>query len=193
MKIIKLNGLGIPLEGNDIDTDRIIPARFMRTTTFENLADNVFKDDRNYKNHSFNLNKYEKASILITNKNFGCGSSREHAPQALMRWGIKGLIGESFADIFLNNCIGLGLPCVTLDYDEIKYLIKTVQSNPKTNILIDLVEGNVKFDNNVFKLVINESFKKQLIQGTWDTLSLMLENEYKNNKYLRDNKADMRF
>ena len=131
--ISQINGQCISLIGNDIDTDRIIPARFLKCVNFDSLGESVFKDDRETLNgiHPFDLKENKNASILIVNSNFGCGSSREHAPQALMRWGIKAIIGESFADIFYNNCIAIGIPCFTLPNKS----IKEIQNNKDLSLI----------------------------------------------------------
>ena len=125
-RIYQINGQCISLIGNDIDTDRIIPARFLKCVDFNSLSESVFEDDRKTLKgkHPFDLKEYKKAAILIVNSNFGCGSSREHAPQALMRWGIKAIIGESFADIFYSNCIAIGIPCFTLPKKSIQKIQK---------------------------------------------------------------------
>ena len=121
-KITQITGQCFSLIGNDIDTDRIIPARFLKCVNFDSLGESVFEDDRKTLKgkHPFDLEENKNASILVVNSNFGCGSSREHAPQALMRWGIKAIIGESFADIFYSNCIAIGIPCFTLPKKSIE-------------------------------------------------------------------------
>jgi len=130
--ITKVQGRAVPMPGNDIDTDRIIPARYLRSVTFEGLGSEVFKDERfaedgSKKDHPFNDDRYAGATVMIVGRNFGCGSSREHAPQAIMRSGIKGIIGESFGEIFAGNCTSLGIPICTTDEDTIAALQKAVQ------------------------------------------------------------------
>ena len=175
--ITQIKGQCISLIGNDIDTDRIIPARFLKCVTFDSLGESVFKDDRETLNgiHPFDLKENKNASILIVNSNFGCGSSREHAPQALMRWGIKAIIGESFADIFYNNCIAIGIPCFTLPNKS----IKKIQNNKDNKFLfleIDLKNSLAKAKNLTFNLVIKESSRKMFLTGEWDATSTLLEN-----------------
>ena len=175
--ISQINGQCISLIGNDIDTDRIIPARFLKCVNFDSLGESVFKDDRETLNgiHPFDLKENKNASILIVNSNFGCGSSREHAPQALMRWGIKAIIGESFADIFYNNCIAIGIPCFTLPNKS----IKEIQNNKDNKFLfleIDLKNSLAKAKDLTFNLVIKESSRKMFLTGEWDATSTLLEN-----------------
>ena len=177
-KISKINGQCISLIGNDIDTDRIIPARYLKCVNFDSLGESVFADDRkNLKGrHPFDLKENENASILVVNSNFGCGSSREHAPQALMRWGIKAIIGESFADIFYSNCIAIGIPCFTLA----KELIQKIQKYKDDKFLfleIDLKKCLAKSEDLNFNLEIKESSRKMFISGEWDATSTLLENE----------------
>ena len=164
--------------GNDIDTDRIIPARFLKCVNFDSLGESVFEDDRETLKgkHPFDLEENKNASILIVNSNFGCGSSREHAPQALMRWGIKAIIGESFADIFYSNCIAIGIPCFTLP----KKLIQEIQNNKDNKFLfleIDLNNSLAKSKNLNFNLEIKESSRKMFLTGEWDATSTLLENK----------------
>jgi 3-isopropylmalate/(R)-2-methylmalate dehydratase small subunit len=166
------------LIGNDIDTDRIIPARFLKCINFDSLSECVFEDDRKTLkgNHPFDLEKNKNAAILIVNSNFGCGSSREHAPQALMRWGIKAIIGESFADIFYSNCIAIGIPCFTLS----KKLIKEIQiynENKSLFLEIDIKNSSAKSKDLNFNLNIKESSRKVFISGEWDATSTLLENK----------------
>ena len=164
--------------GNDIDTDRIIPARFLKCVNFDLLGESVFEDDRKTikGKHPFDLEENKNASILVVNSNFGCGSSREHAPQALMRWGIKAIIGESFADIFYTNCIAIGIPCFTLP----KKSIQEVQNNKDNKFFfleIDLKNSLAKSKYFNFNLEIKESSRKMFLSGEWDATSTLLENE----------------
>ena len=177
-KITQINGKCISLVGNDIDTDRIIPARFLKCVSFESLGKSVFEDDReNLKGrHPFDLEKNKNASILIVNSNFGCGSSREHAPQALMRWGIKAIIGESFAEIFYSNCIAIGIPCFTLPTKSIQDIQK-YNDNKSLFLEIDLKTSLAKAEDLNFQLDIKESSKRMFLSGEWDATSTLLENE----------------
>ncbi len=177
-KITHIEGQCISLIGNDIDTDRIIPARFLKCVNFDSLGEFVFEDDRETLTgkHPFDLEENKNATILIVNSNFGCGSSREHAPQALMRWGIKAIIGESFADIFYSNCIAIGIPCFTLP----KKSIQEIQKNEDNKFLfleIDLKKALAKSKDLNFNLEIKESSRKMFLSGEWDATSTLLENE----------------
>ncbi len=176
-KIIKVCGKCISLVGDDIDTDRIIPARFLKCVDFESLGDAVFEDDRKdlMGKHPFDLKSNRNAVILLVNSNFGCGSSREHAPQALMRWGIKAIIGESFAEIFYSNCIAIGIPCFTLAKKDIKPLQVRADTG---NLFFDIdiknviaIEGSTKH-----KLQLKESSKNMFLTGEWDATSTLLSN-----------------
>mgnify|MGYP001383390409 FL=1 len=176
-KIFKINGNCMSLEGDDIDTDRIIPARFLKCVDFESLGDAVFEDDRKdlKGKHPFDLKTNQSASILIVNSNFGCGSSREHAPQALMRWGIRAIIGESFAEIFYSNCLAIGIPCFTLP----KKKIKSLQDRSKKEPLffeID-IKNIIAFEKSIaHHLELKESSKNMFLSGEWDATSTLLNN-----------------
>ena len=177
-EISHISGKCISLIGNDIDTDRIIPARFLKCVNFDALGKSVFEDDRKtlQGSHPFDLKENQDSCILIVNSNFGCGSSREHAPQALMRWGIKAIIGESFADIFYSNCIAIGIPCFTLP----KKSIQEIQKNKDNKFLfleIDLKNSLAKSKNLSLKLEIKESSRKMFLLGEWDATATLLENE----------------
>ena len=184
-KITQIKGQCISLIGNDIDTDRIIPARFLKCVNFDSLGESVFEDDRKTLKgkHPFDLEEYKNATILIVNSNFGCGSSREHAPQALMRWGIKAIIGESFADIFYSNCIAIGIPCFTLP----KKSIQKIQNNKDNKFLfleVDLKNSLAKSKNLSLNLEIKESSRKMFLSGEWDaTSALLMNNNLIENKF----------
>ena len=174
-------GRGVPVPGADIDTDRIIPARYMKAVTFEGLGKYAFHDVRfdqegNKKDHPFNDPRYGGASILIVGSNFGCGSSREHAPQALMRFGIKAIIGESFAEIFAGNCSALGIPAVRVSHQEAEMLMHLVEEKPGTGIRIDLEKKVVEAGGYQIKLEMPESGRKVLVDGTWDSTATLLAN-----------------
>ena len=176
-KFSRINGKCISLVGDDIDTDRIIPARFLKCIDFNSLGKSVFDDDRKTLkgNHPFDLETNKGSSILIVNSNFGCGSSREHAPQALMRWGIKAIIGESFADIFYSNCIAIGIPCFTLPKESIKEIQQYLDVK-NLFLEIDLFESTAKSEKLKFNLEIKETSKKMFLSGEWDATSKLLEN-----------------
>ena len=176
-KLSTIFGKPLALIGDDIDTDRIIPARFLKCVSFDYLGQSVFADDRNNLNgnHPFDLEKNQGASILVVNSNFGCGSSREHAPQALLRWGIRAIIGESFAEIFYGNCIAIGIPCFTLS----KELIKNIQNEPNLdNYLfnINVKESTLKYGSVNLNLEIKNSSKQMFLSGEWDATSTLLAN-----------------
>ena len=176
-KLSIVMGKPLALTGDDIDTDRIIPARFLKCVSFEHLGQAVFADDRKNLNgrHAFDLEKNQGASILIVNSNFGCGSSREHAPQALLRWGIRAIIGESFAEIFYGNCIAIGIPCFTLS----KELIKNIQNKINQDsylFQINIKESTLKYASVKLNLDIKDSSKHMFLSGEWDATSTLLAN-----------------
>ena len=176
-KISQISGKCISLIGNDIDTDRIIPARFLKCVDFDALGKSVFADDRKTLkgSHPFDLKENKGSSILIVNSNFGCGSSREHAPQALIRWGIRAIIGESFAEIFYSNCIAIGIPCFTLPKKSIQDIQK-YNFNKKLFLEIDLKNSSAKSEDLNFDLEIKESSKNMFLTGEWDATATLLKN-----------------
>jgi len=177
-KITRIDGQCISLIGNDIDTDRIIPARFLKCVNFDSLGESVFEDDRKTLKgrHPFDLEENKNATILVVNSNFGCGSSREHAPQALMRWGIKAIIGESFADIFYSNCIAIGIPCFTLPKKSIEE-IQNYCDNQFLFLEINLENSLAQSKDLTINLEIKGSTKKMFLSGEWDATSTLLANE----------------
>lgn len=167
-------GRGVVVRGADIDTDRIIPARFLRTVTFDDLGSHAFEDDRAAGEHPFDQARFQGASILLANANFGCGSSREHAPQALMRWGIKGFVAESFAEIFFGNCIALGLPCVRLAAEDMQALMAAIEGDPAQEITIDLATRTVRYVGGEQATAIADGPREQFLKGNWDSLGQLL-------------------
>ncbi|WP_256392222.1 3-isopropylmalate dehydratase small subunit [Natronoarchaeum rubrum] len=176
-----VSGSGVPIRGNDIDTDQIIPARFMKVVTFDGLGefaffDVRFDDEDNQKDHPMNEERFQDANVMVVNNNFGCGSSREHAPQALMRWGIDALIGEGFAEIFAGNCLALGIPTVTADSETIQDLQDWVDENPDGEIDIDVAAETVTYGDNEIDVTVDDAQRKALVEGVWDTTALMKSN-----------------
>jgi 3-isopropylmalate/(R)-2-methylmalate dehydratase small subunit len=184
----RVAGTGVPVRGNDIDTDQIIPARFLKVLTFEGLGEFAFFDQRyetagpdgeggqiaeNPTDHPFNDDRFRDANVLVVNANFGCGSSREHAPQALMRWGIDAIVGESFAEIFAGNCLALGIPTVTADQESIEALQDHVAANPDAEVDIDVATETVTYDDETIDATVNDAQRKALVEGVWDTTALM--------------------
>ncbi|WP_436911982.1 3-isopropylmalate dehydratase small subunit [Halosimplex marinum] len=177
-----VEGSGIPIRGNDIDTDQIIPARFMKVVTFDGLGefaffDQRFDDEDNEKDHPFNEERFQDANVMVVNANFGCGSSREHAPQALMRWGIDAIIGESFAEIFAGNCLALGIPTVTADHETINALQQWVDDNPDGEIEVDVRAETVTYGDNEISVSVDRAQREALVEGNWDTTALMKANQ----------------
>jgi 3-isopropylmalate/(R)-2-methylmalate dehydratase small subunit len=178
-KIERILGKGIPVVGDDIDTDRIIPARFLRCITFEGLGANAFADDRQQipGKHPFDLPEYQGANILVVNNNFGCGSSREHAPQALAKWGIQAIIGESFAEIFFGNCVAIGLPCVSAVPEIVKKIQTLLQEHPQITISFDAIAMEVKCGDLSTSVAMNEGARQMILKGTWDDCGQLIQNQ----------------
>ncbi|HEY9806312.1 MAG TPA: 3-isopropylmalate dehydratase small subunit [Candidatus Obscuribacterales bacterium] len=163
-------GRGVPLIGNDIDTDRIIPARFLRCVTFDGLGEQVFADDRAQApgQHPFDQPQYQGAKILVVNGNFGCGSSREHAPQAIAKWGIQAIVGQSFAEIFFGNCVALGIPCVIAAPEDAKRLQEAIATNPQAEVKVDLEAMQVQCGDLTIPVTMGNGPRQMFTSGTWD-------------------------
>jgi 3-isopropylmalate/(R)-2-methylmalate dehydratase small subunit len=181
IKVTQVSGRAVPIRGNDIDTDRIIPARYLKEPTFARMGEYPFFDERfdsagKKKDHPFNDPEYKGASILFVNKNFGCGSSREHAPQALYRFGVKAIVGESFAAIFAGNCTMMGLPAVVVGAKEIEQLRKSVEDNPRTEYTVDLETKSISYGNQKIAIDLPETYRTALTKGFWDSTALLRAN-----------------
>lgn len=180
-RINTVSGRCLVLHGDDIDTDRIIPARFLKCVSFQALGKQLFADDRNELDgaHPFDLAKNQGASILIVNENFGCGSSREHAPQALMRWGIRAIIGQSFAEIFFGNCLAIGIPCATLKEESISTLQTIVENNNSDLWKLDLHSLAFKTSKESFNVNLEPGALEMLTSGQWDATAQLISKEEK--------------
>jgi 3-isopropylmalate/(R)-2-methylmalate dehydratase small subunit len=180
--ITEVSGTGVPIPGDDVDTDQILPAQFMKEVTFDNMADYLFYDARRDENEELNdhpLNRFEGASIAVVNSNFGCGSSREHAPQAMMRWGVDGIVGESYAEIFRDNCKSLGIPAVTADHETVVELQEWIEANPDGDIEIDVEGETVTYGDTAIDVDVDDAMREALVEGIWDTTALMYSNRSK--------------
>jgi 3-isopropylmalate/(R)-2-methylmalate dehydratase small subunit len=162
------------MRGDDIDTDRIMPARFLRSVTFDGLERHLFEDERTGA-HPFDDTRYRSASILLVNRNFGCGSSREHAPQGLYRWGIRAVIGESFSEIFFGNSLMIGLPCVTASPADVETLMTRVEAQAGAFLRVDLQSGTCTQGDFTCAVSLPSHARDALVSGAWDTTGLLLE------------------
>lgn len=181
-KITSVTGAGVHVPGADIDTDRIIPARFMKCVTFDGLGEFAFYDVRkdaegNDRPHPLNDPRFKGASILLSGSNFGCGSSREHAPQALYRYGFRAIIAESFAEIFFGNCATLGIPCVCATAEDIATLAAAIEADPKLEIKVDLETQRVFFGDQNFTIMLPDTAREALTTGKWDPIAELLEHQ----------------
>jgi 3-isopropylmalate/(R)-2-methylmalate dehydratase small subunit len=179
-KITSVTGRAVAVPGNDIDTDRIIPARFMKCVTFDGLGEFLFYDvrknaDGTDKPHPLNEARFRGATILLSGANFGCGSSREHAPQAIQKYGFKAVIAESYAEIFFGNSTTLGMPCVTAVREDIAKIAAAVDQDPKTEVVIDLVKLEARFAGQSVKITQRESARDALVNGRWDAIGELLD------------------
>lgn len=181
-KITHIAGKGVYIPGQDIDTDRIIPARYMKVVTFDGLGDFMFRDVKfdengNKTNHILNDATFADASIMIVNSNFGCGSSREHAPQAIRRAGFNAIIGESFAEIFYGNSATLGMPCLEASAEQVAEIAAAVEADPSTEIKIDIVNESVSVNGKDYKVSLKDTAKEAFITGRWDPIAELLDND----------------
>ena len=179
-KITQVTGRGVYVPGNDIDTDRIIPARFMKCVTFDGLGEFAFFDVRhdpqgNKIDHPIDRPQHKGATILLSGANFGCGSSREHAPQAISKAGFKAIIAENFAEIFFGNSTTLGIPCVSASREDIAKIAAAVEANPQTEVTIDLVKLEVRFGGETIKIQQRESARDALVNGRWDAIGELID------------------
>ena len=179
-KITIISGRGVHVPGNDIDTDRIIPARFMKCVTFDGLGEYLFHDvrknaDGSAKQHPLNDPRFQGATILLSGANFGCGSSREHAPQALQKHGFRAIITESYAEIFFGNCTTLGIPCLGASRADVQKVAAAVEANPTMEITIDVGRSEIRFAGQAIRAVIRESAREALVNGRWDAIGDLLE------------------
>ncbi len=179
-KITSVSGRAVNVPGNDIDTDRIIPARFMKCVTFDGLGEFLFYDvrkqlDGTEKTHPLNESRFKGATILLSGANFGCGSSREHAPQAIAKYGFKAVIAENFAEIFFGNSTTLGMPCVTASREDIAKIAAFTEANPQGEVVIDLVKLEVRFGGQTVKIAQRESARDALVNGRWDAIGELID------------------
>ena len=182
-RITRIEGTARPMRGNDIDTDRIIPARYLRSVTFQGMERGLFEDERKGSAagdkakapHPFDDPGYKGASVLLVNRNFGCGSSREHAPQALLRAGIRAIVGESFSEIFFGNSLLIGLPCVTASAGDVLALMDRVEARPDVRATIDLKAGTCQLEGFTCAIGLPPHAREALLTGAWDTTGLLLE------------------
>lgn len=173
-RIERIAGRALPLRGDDIDTDRIIPARYLKAVSFEGLEQHVFADDRSDPAHAFNQPQYQGARVLLVNRNFGCGSSREHAPQALQRWGIQAIVGEGFSEIFFGNSVSLGLPCLTVAPEDAERLQAAVEADPSLEVAVDVSSLAVTAGSLSLKASMPDAARDALVSGLWDGTGLLL-------------------
>ncbi len=180
-KISAVTGRGVYVPGDDIDTDRIIPARFMKCVTFDGLGEYLFHDvrkneDGSDKQHNLNDPRFSAATILLSGSNFGCGSSREHAPQAIYRAGFRAVIAGGFAEIFFGNSTQLGMPCVSATPEAISEMVKLIEKNPEMELTIDLESKQVRGGENSWPIEIREAARHALLAGKWDPISELIDN-----------------
>ncbi|HLS27010.1 MAG TPA: 3-isopropylmalate dehydratase small subunit [Opitutales bacterium] len=181
-EIKEVRGRGVYVAGDDIDTDRIIPARFMKCITFDGLGEFLFYDvrkeeDGSEKKHPLNDPRFSEATILLSGSNFGCGSSREHAPQAIYRYGFRAIIAESFAEIFFGNSTTLGMPCMSLPREDIREIAAAIDADPTLEIVIDVENQKIQVGEKTYQATLRESARQVLVAGRWDPITDLLESQ----------------
>jgi 3-isopropylmalate/(R)-2-methylmalate dehydratase small subunit len=180
-KITSVTGRGVFVPGNDIDTDRIIPARFMKCVTFDGLGEFLFYDVRKdpttgkTTNHPLNDPRFKGATILLSGANFGCGSSREHAPQAIQKYGFRAVVAENFAEIFFGNCTTLGIPCATASREDIAKIAAAIEKSPQTEVVIDVAKQEIRFGGQAVKAGVRDAARDALVNGRWDAIGELLD------------------
>ena len=179
-RVTRIAGRALPLRGENIDTDRIIPARFLKSISFEGLEDHLFEDDvregaSTGRPHATADPRYGEASILVVNSNFGCGSSREHAPQAIRRRGFRAIVGESFSEIFFGNSVALGLPCVTAAKEHVTEVQQFVEGSPGAELALDLERMTLTFGERQCPVLLPPAARESFLAGTWDATALLLD------------------
>ena len=179
-KITQIAGRGVYVPGNDIDTDRIIPARFMKCVTFDGLGEFLFYDvrknaDGTDKPHPLNDPRFKGATILLSGANFGCGSSREHAPQAIQKHGFRAVVAEGFAEIFFGNCTTLGIPCAAASREDIALIAAAIEKNPQTEVVIDVAKQEIRFAGQTVKAAVRDAARDALVNGRWDPIGELLD------------------
>jgi 3-isopropylmalate/(R)-2-methylmalate dehydratase small subunit len=179
-KISRITGRGVFVPGNDIDTDRIIPARFLKCVTFDGLGEGLFIDvrrnpDGSEKPHPLNEARFKGATILLSGLNFGCGSSREHAPQAIQKYGFKAIVAESYAEIFFGNSTTLGIPCATASREDIAKVAAAIEADPKLELVLDLAKQELRFGSQSIKATVRDAARDALVNGRWDPIGELLE------------------
>ncbi|MEP6918083.1 MAG: 3-isopropylmalate dehydratase small subunit [Acidobacteriota bacterium] len=179
-KIVRIAGRVLPLRGDNIDTDRIIPARFLKSITFEGLEQHLFEDDRQQlqtegQRHRLDEPRFAGATILVVNANFGCGSSREHAPQAIRRSGVRAVLGQSFSEIFFGNSVALGMPCVTADAATVEAIMDDIENDPTREVVIDLDSMTVRLAGRSDPITLPPGMRESFLEGSWDATGLLLD------------------
>lgn len=179
-KITQVAGRGVYVPGNDIDTDRIIPARFMKCVTFDGLGEFLFYDvrknaDGSDRAHPLNEARFKGATVLLSGANFGCGSSREHAPQAIQKYGFRAVVAENFAEIFFGNCTTLGIPCATASREDIAKIAAAIEKNPQVEVVVDVAKQEIRFGGQSVKAEVRAAARDALVNGRWDAIGELLD------------------